>query len=79
MQIVFRGYGHGVQVEAVDHARIEPVKLGTAEILQLCIGAEWAQGSLVANGRRAAEASDLSGKVVVTCSPTHKGQLLHSK
>jgi hypothetical protein len=45
MQIVFRGYEHGVRVEAGDHARKEPVKLGTADILQLCIGAEWAQDS----------------------------------
>jgi hypothetical protein len=32
-------------IGAGDHARIEPGKLGTADILQLCIGAEWAQDS----------------------------------
>jgi hypothetical protein len=30
-------------IEAGDHAHIEPVKLGSADVLQLCIGVEWAQ------------------------------------
>jgi hypothetical protein len=41
----FEADGEQELIEAGDYARIEPVKLGAADILQLCIGAEWAQDS----------------------------------
>jgi len=57
----FEADGEQELIEAGDYAHIEPVKLGTADILQLCIGAEWAE--LCRLRKRIAEIVNVSSRL----------------